>query len=80
MFSFGSVNVTRGKSEFDKKWGKMVLEDNCEGHQITLFVDDIEETSGTTNQNLNYLMNWLRIPCDNKDLLESMNDNTLIAF
>ena len=81
FFIWDQSMLQRGKSEFDKKWGKIALEDNWRrSSKATLFIDDVEETSGTTNQSELFDEMVKNLPCDNKDLLESMNDSILSSL
>ena len=59
----------------------MALEDNWRrSSKTSLFVDDIEETSGITNQSDLFDELVKNLPCDNNDLLESMNDSILSSL
>ena len=81
FFIWDQSMLQRGKSEFDKKWGKIALEDNWRRSTLaTLFVDDIEETSGIKNQSELFDELLKNLPCDNKVLLESMNDSILSSL
>lgn len=81
FFIWDQSMLQRGKSEFDKKWGKMALEDNWRrSSKTSLFIEDVEEAASTTNQGELFDELVKNLPCDNKDLLESMNDSILLSL
>mgnify|MGYP001169701996 FL=1 len=81
FFIWDQSMLQRGKSEFDKKWGKMPLEDNWRrSSKSSLFIEDNEEALINTSQNDLFDELVKNLPCDKKDLLESMNDSILLSL
>ena len=78
FFIWDQLMLQRGKVEFEKKWGKILFEDNWRrSSKSALFYEEKEENS-LSNSSIDLLMNSL--PCENKDLLETMNDSILISL
>ena len=81
FFIWDQSTLNRGKIEFDKKWGKMRLDDNWRrSTKSNMFFD---ETDGIESDFSNTdLFDELsqNLPCDNDELLSSMRDSILTSL
>ena len=81
FFIWDQSIIERGKIEFDKKWGKMRLEDNWRrSTKSNMFFDETE--GGESDFSNSDLFDELsqNLPCDNNELLSSMRDSILISL
>ena len=73
--------LERGKIEFDKKWGKRILEDNWRrGSKTTMFLDENEETSLSFSNSELFDELSQSLPCDDQNKLKSMKDSNMISL
>ena len=81
FFIWDQSMLQRGKADFDKKWGKVSLEDNWRrSSKASLFIEETEETTLNSSQNELYDELVKNLPCDNEELLESMNDSIILSL
>ena len=81
FFIWDQSSLKRGKVEFDKKWGKMSLEDNWRrSSKSNTFFDETEASeSDFSNTDLFDELSQ-NLPCDNDELLSSMKDSILTSL
>jgi hypothetical protein len=81
FFIWDQSSLKRGKIEFDKKWGKMSLEDNWRrSSKSNTFFDETEASeSDFSNTDLFDELSQ-NLPCDNDELLSSMKDSILTSL
>ena len=81
FFIWDQSSLNRGKIEFNKKWGKMRLEDNWRrSSKSNTFFDETEASeSDFSNTDLFDELSQ-NLPCDNDELLSSMKDSILTSL
>ena len=81
FFIWDQSSLNRGKIEFNKKWGKMRLEDNWRrSSKSNTFFDETEASeSDFSNTDLFDELSQ-NLPCDNDELLSSMSDSILTSL
>ena len=81
FFIWDQSSLNRGKIEFNKKWGKMRLEDNWRrSSKSNTFFDETEASeSDFSNTDLFDELSQ-NLPCDNDELLSSMRDSILTSL
>jgi hypothetical protein len=81
FFIWDQSNLNRGKIEFNKKWGKMRLEDNWRrSSKSNTFFDETEANeSDFSNTDLFDELSQ-NLPCDNDELLSSIRDSILTSL
>ena len=81
FFIWDQSSLNRGKIEFNKKWGKMRLEDNWRrSSKSNTFFDEAEASeSDFSNTDLFDELSQ-NLPCDNDELLSSMRDSILTSL
>ncbi|MAJ07099.1 MAG: hypothetical protein CL827_09625 [Crocinitomicaceae bacterium] len=73
--------LQRGKNEFEKKWGKIIFEDNWRrSSKTSLFFEENEETNSTYTNNELFEELLKSLPCENKELRNSMEDSVLLSL
>ena len=73
--------LERGKVEFDKKWGKRILEDNWRrGSKTAMFLEENEETSFSFSNSELFDELSQNLPCDNQNQLKSMKYSNMISL
>ena len=73
--------LQRGKNEFEKKWGKIIFEDNWRrSSKTSLFFEDNEETNSTYTNNELFEELLKSLPCENRELRNSMEDSVLLSL
>ena len=81
FFIWDQKMLERGKVEFDKKWGKRILEDNWRrGSKTAMFLEENEEASLSFSNNELFDKLSQNLPCDDKNQLKSMKDSIMIAL
>jgi len=82
IFFWDQAQLTRGKKEFDKKWGSRKLEDNWRRSSKASAILIEEETFTVNNNEDNVLFEKIMndLPCDDPEKKKIMNDSTLISL
>ena len=81
FFIWDQKMLERGKVEFDKKWGKKILEDNWRrGSKTAMFLEENEETSLSFSNSELFDELSKNLPCDDQNQLKSMKDSTMISL
>lgn len=81
FFIWDQKMLERGKVEFDKKWGKRILEDNWRrGSKTAMFLEENEETSLSFSNSELFDELSQNLPCDNQNQLKSMKDSNMISL
>ena len=81
FFIWDQKMLERGKVEFDKKWGKRILEDNWRrGSKTAMFLEENEETSFSFSNSELFDELSQNLPCDNQNQLKSMKDSNMISL
>ena len=81
FFIWDQKMLDRGKVEFDKKWGKRILEDNWRrGSKTAMFLEENEETALSFSNSELFDELSQNLPCEDKDQLKSMKDSIMIAL
>jgi len=81
FFIWDQKMLERGKVEFDKKWGKKILEDNWRrGSKTAMFLEENEETSLSFSNSELFDELSKNLPCNDQNQLKSMKDSTMISL
>ena len=81
FFIWDQKMLERGKVEFDKKWGKRVLEDNWRrGSKTAIFLEENEETPFSFSNSELFDELSKNLPCDDQKQLKSMKDSNMISL
>ena len=81
FFIWDQKMLERGKVEFDKKWGKRVLEDNWRrGSKTAIFLEENEETPFSFSNSELFDELSKNLPCDDQNQLKSMEDSNMISL